>query len=573
MAATDFASAESWTRPRQAARPLWLMFGLVAVSLGLAYAAARALVVIPYGRATGDYLFLLDGAYRISLGQLPHRDFQSPIGALSLYLTHWAQLLFPAGNPFVGLHALAWAMVAPALALLAPKFRSFGAFSVAALLLALMIVVPVTLDSTHLSEISYFASYNRFATGLLFIAGLWYVLPRSRFDSVLLAYLLIVLFFLKITAGLVVLGIVLAALLLGRAALRDVVMAVLLAGIGIMAVEALTGLVSAYLDSTLAMTGVNRGRALYLLAFAGFRNWVPLAALAAIVGFAAWALLTARALDVTRPVASVRAILAQQAFAVDATLLVAAALFAESQNTGGLGLIAAAALLFHPGAWTADRLRGYAAALLLAALIVPVADVAVKRAFTVVTRERVAVAEPLIDQLLPGTRVPIGTEAGAALFQGMTRDLMGVARAAQTDGFFVDPDPTSYAPAARLAWANDAVEAARVFEASGYRGLAQHYATLSFSDPFMRLLRLAPALGTSIVTEIGRTTPLLDVDGASRYLAQADGVFVPRCEIGGGESNEAAFATVLGQQFELKPLTSCWDFFYRVRPAGQGVAQ
>ena len=32
--------------------------------------------------------------------------------------------------------------------------------------------MPYTLDSTMLSEISYFATYNRFATAILFLAAL-----------------------------------------------------------------------------------------------------------------------------------------------------------------------------------------------------------------------------------------------------------------------------------------------------------------------------------------------------------------------------------------------------------------
>ena len=64
--------------------------------------------MIPYGRAIWDFLFVLDGSYRISLGEVPHVDFASPIGALTLYFTYWCERLFPATNPFVGLHVVAW---------------------------------------------------------------------------------------------------------------------------------------------------------------------------------------------------------------------------------------------------------------------------------------------------------------------------------------------------------------------------------------------------------------------------------------------------------------------------------
>jgi hypothetical protein len=107
------------------------------------------------------------------------------------------------------------------------------------------------------------------------------------------------------------------------------------------------------------------------------------------------------------------------------------------------------------------------------------------------------------------------------------------------------------------------VEAAKSFDLLGYRGQSQRFATLSFADPFSRMLRLLPAHGTTIATEIGRTQPLLTVEQAAQYLSDADGVFVSRCEIGGGVSNDAVFDTVLDRDFNKKPLHTCWDFYQR----------
>ena len=151
------------------------------------------------------------------LGQVPHVDFASPIGALTLYLTHFAERLFPGGQPFIGLHALAWLMVVPPFAVIASRIQSPWGFAASFAVLAVVVLVPYTLDSTMLSEISYFATYNRFATAILFLAALWYVLPKARGDGVLLGYLLTALIFIKITAAIAMLGLVVAAVLLGRA--------------------------------------------------------------------------------------------------------------------------------------------------------------------------------------------------------------------------------------------------------------------------------------------------------------------------------------------------------------------
>ena len=183
----------------------------------LIVALAALVHVVPYGRAVWDFVFVLDGAYRIGLGQVPHVDFASPIGALTLYLTHLAERLFPGGQPFIGLHALAWLIVVPPFAVIASRIRSAWGFAASFAILAVVVLVPYTLDSTMLSEISYFATYNRFATAILFLAALWYVLPKARGDGVLLGYLLTALIFIKITAAIAMLGLVVAAVLLGRA--------------------------------------------------------------------------------------------------------------------------------------------------------------------------------------------------------------------------------------------------------------------------------------------------------------------------------------------------------------------
>ena len=313
----------------------------------LIVALAALIHVVPYGRAVWDFVFVLDGAYRIGLGQIPHVDFASPIGALTLYLTYLAERLFPGGQPFIGLHALAWLIVVPPFAVIAPRIRSAWGFAGSFAILALVVLVPYTLDPTMLSEISYFATYNRFATAILFLAGLWFVLPKARGDGVLLGYLLTALIFFKITAAVAMLGLVVSAVLLGRARLVELFSMLLVAGAAAGLVELATGgLVSGYLHDIASMSALNRGGSLYRLASSSARNWLPIVVTITIVALAI------RELDFTaavrRPLDFVRDTIARQAFAVDTALLVAISLVAESQNTGGVGLIAAERRTFPP---------------------------------------------------------------------------------------------------------------------------------------------------------------------------------------------------------------------------------
>ena len=156
---------------------------------------------------------------------------------------------------------------------LAPRFRSLKEFVCAFLLLALITLVPMTLDQTHLSEISYFATYNRFATALLFLAGLWFMLPKSRFDAILLAYLLSLLFFLKITAFLVVCGILLASVILGRSRWATILGGICLFWALLIGLELQSGFISAYIGDIRSMLSVNQDGIFYKLFYTAFTYW------------------------------------------------------------------------------------------------------------------------------------------------------------------------------------------------------------------------------------------------------------------------------------------------------------
>jgi hypothetical protein len=541
----------------------WRTAAIAAFTI-LVVALAALLHVIPYGRAVWDFVFILDGAYRIGLGQIPHVDFASPIGALTLYLTFLAERLFPGGQPFVGLHALAWLVMVPPFAVLASRIRSSWGFAASFAILALVTLVPYTLDPTMLSEISYFAVYNRFATAMLFLAGLWFVLPKARGDGVLLGYLFTALLFIKVTAAIAMLGLVGSAVLLGRARLTTlfVMLAVTVAAMAL--VELVTGgLVSGYLHDIAAMSALNRGTSIYRLASSSARNWLPLVVTFAIV------VLAIRQLDFTaairRPLGFVRDALAREAFAVDAALLVAVSLAAESQNSGGVGLIAAAAILFHPSLSAERGWRLIAAALLGATLVLPLVDVAEKRVVSSLIRERQGTTDHGFATFLPGMRIPNATLAGSRLMTRLQTEWMPYLQETDAKGFDLDGDPASTSPATRAAWAISVAEAGVKFQQLGYASMAQRYTTIDFAESFPRLLGLTPARGTTLAMDFGRTVPGFSIPQASAYLASADGVFFRTCVIPGANTNFATFRNVLEREFTRHTLHPCWDFYSRAR--------
>ncbi|MBR1226809.1 MULTISPECIES: hypothetical protein [unclassified Bradyrhizobium] len=542
----------------------WRITAIAAFTV-LVVAVAALVHVVPYGRAVWDFVFILDGAYRIGVGQVPHVDFASPIGPLTLYLTHFAERLFPGGQPFIGLHALAWLMVVPPFAVIASRIQFGWGFAAGFAVLAVVVLVPYTLDSSMLSEISYFATYNRFATAILFLAALWYVLPKARGDGVLLGYLLTALIFIKITAAIAMLGLVVAAVLLGRA--RPAALFAMLFVTAALAglVELATGgLVSGYLHDIVSMSALNRGGAVFRLAASSARNWLPLVVTITIV------VLAARELDfiaaVRRPLNFVRETIAREAFVVDAALLVAVALAAESQNTGGVGLIAAAAVLLHPSLRTTRGWRLIAAAVLGATLVLPMADVVEKRVVSTFVREKQGTTDHGFSTFLPGMRVPTATLAGSRLMTRLQSEWLPFLDETANNGFDLDGDPGSTSPATRAAWAVSVAEAGANFQRLGYATKAQRYTTIDFAESFPRLLGLTPARGTTLAMDFRRTVPAFSVTEASAYLANADGVFFRTCVLPGAtDTNPATFRTVLEREFTRHKLHPCWDFYSRTR--------
>ena len=259
--------------------------------------------------------------------------------------------------------------------------------------------------------------------------------------------------------------------------------------------------------------------------------------------------LAARELDFTaavrRPFHFVRDTLAREAFAVDTALLIAVALAAESQNTGGVGLIAATAALFHPSLHASRGWRLMAAAVLGATLVLPLVDVVEKRVVSTLVRERHGTTDHGFATFLPGMRVPTATLAGSRLMTRLQSEWLPYLDELDGKGFDLDGDPASTSPATRAAWAISVAEAGANFQRLGYASKAQRYTTIDFAESFPRLLGLTPARGTTLAMDFGRTVPAYSVAQASAYLADADGVFFRTCILPGANTNPATFRIVL----------------------------
>ncbi|MFD1332369.1 hypothetical protein ACFQ4O_10200, partial [Methylopila musalis] len=268
-----------------------------------AAALAVALVAIAYwavwtafpnslaGAVANDLLFLEDGARRFAAGLTPHVDFHLPTGVQPYLGVLWASRLWPDLPTLAGAQLVGFLLLAPLL--IAALARAPGRLAALALLAltALIALAPVDLFMSDFYGVSHHASYNRLASGLALV---WFAIvfgrgPRvTAVDGALLAYALLLGFFLKIVTVGVVLAPVLA-LATFRADWRTIAaLGLALAAVALAILQATTGIVTAYAADLKAMSAVNSGRAAYFFASFIFKTFFAQVLMALLIAAALW---------------------------------------------------------------------------------------------------------------------------------------------------------------------------------------------------------------------------------------------------------------------------------------------
>lgn len=144
-----------------------------------------ALVVLQTGPIVSnlyshDVLLLLDGAWRIVNGQVPHNDYYSPIGGFTQYL-----IALPMG--LLGSHSV-WAIPYGCLlyavvllwvsfAMLRERLEVWVAVSIS-ICLALLVVAPRPLGIGDFEHLTYAMLYNRHAAAFLLLVCFALLLPK-----------------------------------------------------------------------------------------------------------------------------------------------------------------------------------------------------------------------------------------------------------------------------------------------------------------------------------------------------------------------------------------------------------
>lgn len=203
IASTDIGRWDQvFTMVKQRENALIAVFtSLVAVTL------ISAIALPPYsysGKYTNDILIFLDGGYRLVSGQVPNRDFHTPLGPLAFGLPAFGLWL---GGTLGGMMPLATALFTAALSLVliyvgTSRLPVFVALAFATYLL-LLVVAPLNTGDPAL-HVSFAMFYNRFSWAALSLL-LLLALPRKPdrgsawLDAIVAATLLLFMFYTKVS--------------------------------------------------------------------------------------------------------------------------------------------------------------------------------------------------------------------------------------------------------------------------------------------------------------------------------------------------------------------------------------
>jgi hypothetical protein len=188
---------------------------IVTVAMSALAIVLSAILLIPgkiFATVYAEDIFIfVDGAYRLAHGQVPHVDFQTPLGALYFVLSYLGLVIsgdYSATTP-TALSVVILAVTPIAIYVLASRLHYHVALLVGIYVL-LLIAVPL-IPGTAPSEITMAMWYNRVCWGVLILLLLLYISPfvSSRevqvADGIIAGVLVTFLIYTKITYGLIAL--------------------------------------------------------------------------------------------------------------------------------------------------------------------------------------------------------------------------------------------------------------------------------------------------------------------------------------------------------------------------------
>jgi hypothetical protein len=574
----SMAGSRGELRPdMNAARRGLALAGSPLIVLAFAVLACAALLTLPVRLPLGamywDLVVYLDAANRIGTGQTPALDFFAPVGPLGYWLFAGLGRLFPQSQPLLLVQWSVFLVTAPALALVLREVDRHSRLTAFALLLPYLIfqILPVNVEQhSFFPGVDGFGIYNRQVSIVLYVLASALVFMRDRrVLSLVLLWTLLALLLIKIT-GFLAGGLLAAfALAAGRLDWPGSLAAAGAAVLALLGLELATGLVSAYLDSIVALVAINAGGILPRFLQAGSLHLDIVAAGGALI---ATLLVLERKAIAADAAAFIRARSwpALNRLADHAPFWLAVVLFAglffETQNTGGQAFVFAwPVLLMILRDWIGRSSRGaFLVMALVAATAIPPAETVLQRAGRSLLAQTGYVALP-------------HAHLGRLGLVSQHRDVIDRARAMRD--IYATHRATYREIADRKMLPSHTLYADLDFQAlwllaidSGVAAILAHEAatgarfetimSLNFTNPFPYLMQRTGVRHIAIGADPFRAVPALEAD-ALAAVAAADLILEPLCPITvANEALKAIYAPAMTGRREIA-LGTCWKGYVR----------
>lgn len=546
--------------------------------LGIAILACALLLTVPLTLPLGpmywDLVLYLDAANRIGDGQVPLIDFIAPVGPLGYWLFAGFDALFPRAHPLLLAQWCLFAVTAPAMAVILHKVGRQSRATAMALLLPYLAfqILPVNVEHySFFPGTDGFGIYNRHVSIMLYVLVSGLVFLRGPALGAVIGWTLAALFLIKIT-GFLAGGLVTAfAFAAGRIGWRQSLLIAAAAGLGLIGLELATGLVSAYLDSILALIAINAGGILPRFIQAASLH-LDIVGAGTALGLA---LLWLDRRDIAEAVLALRRQPSAAGFmrlldreVAWLAIVLAAGLFFETQNTGGQAFIFIwPVLLMILSRWLGSGRRGALVVCgLVAATAIPPAETVLQRGARALMAQagyaalpnqhlgRLGQVSQHIDVMNRASAMLDIYASHPATFREFTaREML--------------PSPQLYAEldfqASWLMAVDEGVSAILAHEQANGRRF-ETIMSLNFVNPFPEAMGRSAPRGIAIGADPFRAVPKPDSEEIA-LAREADLVLYPLCPVTvANEALRRIYAPVLTGRREIA-LGRCWKGY--VKPA------
>ncbi|MEX6506867.1 hypothetical protein [Jiella sp. M17.18] len=318
--------------------------------LGAACVVLAALLTRPFTLPIGanywDLYIYFDAANRIFHGQVPGVDFFTPVGPLGYWLFALFVKVFPQGQPLLVVQWSLMLVTVPLFALVLADVDRRSRTVALALLVPFLVfqILPFNITEYYsYPGVDGFGIYNRQICEVLYVlsAALIFATGRRTLLAVIVGTML-ALFLIKITGFVAGLMLCVFAFAVGRVTFRAALVAAGAFFLTLLALQLSLGIVTAYFGDILALLGSNEDSLLPRFLQAASLHFKVLAPLLILT----LVLLVVARQDIAKTGAAFlrRPTMATLAASLDRDavwlgLATFAALFVETQNTGGQGFI------------------------------------------------------------------------------------------------------------------------------------------------------------------------------------------------------------------------------------------